>query len=502
MKIMKKVLYTLSAAAVMLFTSCGEDFITAIHNSAEPVDEYFINQDRATQSLVAAYNPLNWLDYAWGYTPLMFLSDIMADDIYCGGSDENDQASLSRTHLYKLTETELPSSIWTALYSGVNRCNVLIEHVDLVPSDKMSDDMKKLYVAEARILKAYYYTILWKFWGNIPYYEKNLSQPYYAPQLKADEVYENIVNNIEETIAMGVLPAKATAGNEGRITLDMTYMLYTEIVMYQNDKSRYETALKYMEEIINSGRYSLVSDFASMWEVEGEWGPESIWEINFTSVGSVRGWSNMLASGGHVYGTLIGINAAKKDWYKGWGFGTVAASAWEMYDAADIRRDATILDWRNERDSYEPRWQDTGFFQKKYIGRLDGTAGALSDSDCNQNSNFRIYRFAETLLNAAELSLELGKDGTKYLNQVQERAKVAKTACNLDTILDERHKEFVSEGKRYWDLVRTGKAAEVLKAANHEYRQYDWTPDLKYWPIQISERDKDASIVQNPYPVR
>ncbi|MCQ2141453.1 MAG: RagB/SusD family nutrient uptake outer membrane protein [Bacteroidales bacterium] len=497
---MKKNLYILCAAAALLFTSCGEKFITAVHNSAEPVDEYFINVDRANQSLVAAYNPLNWLDYAWGYTPLMFLSDIMADDIYCGGSDENDQASLSRAHLYKLTETELPSSIWTALYSGVNRSNVLIEHIDLVPD--MSDALKNQYRAEAMVLKAYYYEILWKFWGNIPYYDQNLSQPYHAPQLKADEVYENVISILEEVFTMNALPAKATAGNEGRITLDMAYMLYAEMVMYQEDKSRYEKALGYMETIINSGRYSLVADYASMWEVEGEWGPESIWEINFTSVGSVRSWSNMLASGGHVYGTLIGINGAKKDWYSGWGFGPVAVSAWDMFDEGDIRRDASILDWRNEADNYSARWQDTGLFQRKYIGRKDGTAGALGDSDVNQGSNFRIYRYAETLLNAAELSLALGKDGSKYLKEVQQRAKVKTTDCTLDNIIEERHKEFVSEGKRYWDLVRTGKASQVLKANNHAYREYDWTEDLKYWPIQISEMDKDGDLVQNPYPVR
>lgn len=497
---MKKIIYIISSLAVLTLTGCGKDFITPVHNSAEPIDEYFVDESRINQSLVAAYNPLNWLDYAWGYTPLMFMSDIMADDVYCGGSDENDQASLSRTHLYKVTATEQCSSVWTALYSGINRSCVLIEHVDLVPG--LPESTKNRLIAEGQILKAYYYTILWKFWGNIPYYDVNLTEPYRAPQLPADEVYANIVRNIEEAINMNALPDKATAGNEGHVTQDMAKMLYAEVVMYQNDKSRYQQALSYMESIINSGRYSLVSDYASMWEVAGEWGPESIWEINFTSVGSVRGWSNMLASGGHVYGTLIGINGAKKDWYSGWGFGPVAASAYEMFEEGDIRRDASILNWTNESDSYTPRWQDTGYFQRKYIGRADGTAGALSDSDCNQNSNFRIYRYAETLLNAAELKVLLGQDGSAYLQQVRDRAKSKATGATQLDILQERHKEFVSEGKRYWDLVRTGEAKNALKANNHEYRQYDWEESLKYWPLPQSEMDKDENLVQNPYPVR
>jgi len=497
---MKKISYFICSLAVLALTGCGKDFITPVHNGAEPIDEYFVNEDRIMKSLVAAYNPLNWLDYAWGYTPVMFVSDIMADDIYCGGSDENDQASLSRTHLYKVTATEQCSSLWTALYSGINRSCVVIEHIDLVPG--LDQKKKDQYTAEAIILKAYYYTHLWKFWGNIPYYDVNLIDPYLAPQLPADEVYENIVKNIETAIGMNALPDKASAGNEGRITQDMAKMLYAEVVMYQNDKSRYQKALDFMESIINSKRYSLVADYASMWEVSGEWGSESIWEINFTAEGSVRGWSNMLASGGHVYGTLIGINGAKKDWYSGWGFGPVAASAYQMFEEGDIRRDASILDWTNEKDSYSPRWQDTGYFQRKYIGRADGTAGALSDSDTNQSSNFRIYRYAETLLNAAELKVLLDMDGSSYLQQVRDRAKCTATGSTQLDILEERHKEFVSEGKRYWDLVRTGEAKNVLKANNHEYRQYDWTEDIKYWPIPQTEKDKDENIVQNPYPIR
>ena len=163
---MKKLIYILSAVAVLSLTGCGKGFITPVHNSAEPIDEYFIDESRIMQSMVAAYNPLNWLDYGWGYTPLMFVSDIMADDIYCGGSDENDQASLSRTHLYKVTATEQCSSLWTVLYSGINRSCVLIEHVDLVPG--ISESLRNQLVAEGIVLKAYYYTLLWKFWGNIP----------------------------------------------------------------------------------------------------------------------------------------------------------------------------------------------------------------------------------------------------------------------------------------------------------------------------------------------
>lgn len=56
----------------------------------------------------------------------------------------------------------------------------------------------------------------------------------------------------------------------------MAYMLYAEIVMYQNDDSRYTTALKYMTDIINSGKYDLVDNYAGIFRESGEWSTESI----------------------------------------------------------------------------------------------------------------------------------------------------------------------------------------------------------------------------------
>ena len=84
MMIMKKTIIALSSIAVMLFSSCGKDFITVTHNSSEPLDEYFINEDRMYQGLMAAYDPLQWFDYFYQYDNLNLVSDIMADDIYCG----------------------------------------------------------------------------------------------------------------------------------------------------------------------------------------------------------------------------------------------------------------------------------------------------------------------------------------------------------------------------------------------------------------------------------
>lgn len=499
---MKKIYFAICAFAVLILSSCGTDFVTAVHNSAEPQEEYYIDESRIMYSLVAAYDPLKWFDYFSGYAPLNMTSDIMADDIYCGGSNEGDQPSLSHAHLYKIHSKELPSNIWTVCYSGVNRSCHVIENVDKVPG--LSDEKKQRYVAEAIVLKAFYYTQLWKFWGNIPYYDQNLTAPYYTEQFKADQVYERIVTNLETVFEMNVLPMKADPGTEGRVTKAMAYMLYAEAVMYQNDATRYDKALEYMDEIIASAQYSLVADFASIWEESGEWGSESIWEINYISEGAARSWGSPIATGGAVYPMLSGVpGAPEASGYKGgWGFGPVAQSAWDMYAEDDIRRDGGILNFYYEFPDLtlgEERWQYTGLFLKKYVARMNGNHGQIADADMNYGNNQRIYRYAETLLNAAELGVLTGKDRSQHLAAVRARANCKDTGTTQLDILEERHKEFVGEGKRYWDLIRTGQAETVLTAANHVWREIDWTPGKKYWPLPQSECDKDPNLVQNNY---
>lgn len=501
---MKKIILILSTIFALGLYSCSDSFLVVESKSSILESNYYNSAERLYSGLVAAYDPLQWFDYFYQYNSLNMVSDIMADDIYTGGANEGDQPILVKAHFYTATPTDVPNMIWTTAYSGVNRSNIVIAKA---PEIEMDQALKNLYVAEAKILKAYYYNILWKFWGNIPYYDENLSFPYICDQMKADEVYQNVITLVEEALTANVLPMKARAGEEGRITRAMAYMLYTEMVLYQNDESRFGKALQYMKEIIDSNEYSLVNDFKNIWEEAGEWGSESIWEINYISEGGVRDWGNPIATGGSVYPVLIGIPGYVGNAFcDGWGFSPVAESAYAMYDESDIRKDGGILNFAKHADqtgaSYTARWQDTGYFLLKYIGRKNGNHGYTADPNLNYGNNQRIYRYAETLLNAAELIVRGAGSGDAqmYLNAIRTRAQVPSVSATLDNILEERRLEFLGEGKRYWDLVRSGKAESVLTATNHLYRTENWTPQKKYWPIPQSEIDKSAgTLTQNPY---
>ena len=406
---------------------------------------------------------------------------------------------------YEANSSNTLSSLWTVDYSGIKRCNDLLKYLGWAEANLTAVN-KASYEMQGRALRVYYYNNLWHYFGNIPFYLENLSSPYTAPQLSADEVYNNLITELESVINSNVLPMRWDDVNCGRMSQAMCYMMYAEMVMYQKDTSRYATALQYMQEIINDkNEYGIMDDFASIWKNSGEWCKESIWEVNYEIGFSERSWSNPQGIGGTVLPTLISPNSwpGGEGWdagANGWGFMPVRTETYNMFASNDKRRDATVWDCRGVE--YTKRYQDTGFWLGKYRPYTENNATS-GDKDLNYNNNLRVYRVAEAYLNAAELLLETGGDATKakdYVNVIRRRAGIAELgAVTVDDVINERHLEFVGEGKRYFDLVRTGKAASVLVPDEYGYRTNSWTESKKYIPIAQAELDSDPALVQNNY---
>ena len=492
------------ACSLAMTTSCGDDFLNVTPPSQLPIEEYFTQAAHVEEAVVAAYDPLQWPDWAMGqYNPVNIMSDIMADQIWVGGADKTDNQFWHLMMNYEAIPTNTMSGLWVDAYSGVKRCNDVLLYLTWV--ENMPQARRTQLEAQVRVLRVFYYNWLWKFWGNIPYFEVNLDAPYLGEQLTADAVYAKMVADLEGALALDALPMTETGtGNHGRVTKAMANLLFAAIVMYQKDTERYAKALELMKEIINSGKYALNPDFGKIFKVEGEWSKESIFEINYKNENAVRSWGNPQAAGGTVLPRLIspsGWADGKAGHDNGWGFCPLRAETFQLYSATDTRRDATC--WNAAAaGSYNARYQDTGFFLEKYVAQSGGNANHNADGDLNFNNNLRIYRYAETLLNAAELALLTGNTAgaSDWLKAVRERAGLAgMPAVTLESIWQERRLEFVGEGKRYWDLIRTSQAPSVLVPDAYGYRTNGWTEARKYLPIPQSEIDAaQGTLKQNP----
>ena len=511
MKTLKYISMSLLTAGALLTTACSDDFLEVTNPNGDFLEDYYKTDAHLQEALIAAYDPIHWPD--WGldqYNALNIDAEIMADNFWVGGETKNDMQNWHMLFNYEGNENNTLSSLWTVDYSGVKRCNDLLRYLGWA-DESVSEANKKRYEMEARAMRVFYYNMLWHYFGNIPFYLENLNAPYTAPQLSASEVYDRLIDELEAVIESGVLPMRWGYDQAGRASQAFCYMMYAEMAMYQKDTDRYATALKYMKEIISSSDYDLNPDFAAIWMESGEWGKESIWEINYEDGGNERGWSSPLAIGGTVLPTLISPNSwSAADHAEmsgdGWGFLPVRLEAYNKYSAADLRRDATILDFRyldglDESESYHKRYQNTYLWLSKYSKVTGSNADASFDNNLNFNNNYRYYRYSEALLNAAELLIATGcsqSEAAGYVSQVRQRAGLpAVQTVTIDDIISERDLEFMGEGKRYWDLVRSGKAATVLVPDAYGYRTNRWTEGKKYIPIAQGELDSDLALQQN-----
>ncbi len=492
-------------ASAFLFTACSDDFIEVKNPTGEPLEEYYTNDGALNEALTSAYAPLHWPDWDnVAYNDLTVDAEIMGDDFWVGGASITDNQHWHKLFNFEADGNNTLATLWTDFYSGIKRCNDCIKYCSWGGGTEAN---RRSYEMQARLLRVYYYNILWHYYGNVPFYLENLSLPYTAPQLQADEIYNLLMPELEDIIASGVLPMKWPTSESGRVSQAMAMMLYAEMAMYQNDTARYPQALTFMKQIIADSNYKLHGDFAELWKESGEWCEESIFEINYNDDQAQRDWGKAaLNAGGSILPTLISPNSwpGGDGWNKGedgWGFLPMRVETYNMYAEGDLRRDATCWDVRGT--SYTERYQDTHIWLAKYRPFSDNNKDCPTSKNLNYNNNKRIYRYAETLLNAAELLILTGGNASEaagYVNEVRQRAGLAAlSSVSIDDIIQERHLEFCGEGKRYFDLVRSGKAATTLVPDSYGYRTNSWTPSKKHIPLSQSELDADPTLVQNNY---
>lgn len=492
----------------MAMTSCGDDFLTA-SSTEKQMAGAAATESTILSNLGSAYQILLFDSYANNnYNGILFMSDLRSDDLYKGGGDAGDQAALYSLSQFRMSASESLGGLWSIYFTGLARCNNAI--ISCANAEGVKADKLKQYNAEAHFLRAYYVHLLWKFFGNIPYFDTPLQDPYMTKQLSADEVYAKIMADLEVACEEGAMAMSNNSGvDRGRACRAAALMLKARVIMYQKEEARYAEVANDMATIIKSGKFSLMDSFDAIWLDENEFCNESIFESNQMPEGKT--WS----SGWQGYGTNLPafispneLNDPNGVFKGGWGFGPVRQAAYDMYEEGDLRRDASINDWRGA--SYGKRFQDTGLFQRKYAARI-GYNPPPGDTDLNYCNNLRIFRYAETLLNYVELvkmhgvAEQQGVDAQESFNLIRKRAfgadkPLAAVEVNIKA---ERRKEFLGEGMRFYDLVRWGDAVTVLTENDVEHnsvRTYD--DNKKLIPIPLSEMEKtkgtEFELKQNP----
>jgi hypothetical protein len=264
-----------------------------------------------------------------------------------------------------------------------------------------------------------------------------------------------------------------------------------------------------MQRINTEGGFTLPS-FASIWDRDGEFGNGSIFEANHLPEG--KDWGAAWTGFGTNLPEFISPNELKgedllsgsTEYKGGWGFGPVRAETVAIFEDGDERLAASVNQFA--AGTFVERFQNTNFFMAKYAAREDYNDAPYGES-LNYENNVRIFRFAETLLNIAELEIVHGVANTGLsaqdaLDKIRQRAGVDPLDATVANIKQERRREFVGEGIRYWDIVRWGDTDLLTDNIPDFSSERSWSISKKYLPIPQAEIDRtegEFKLEQNPY---
>jgi starch-binding outer membrane protein, SusD/RagB family len=163
----------------------------------------------------------------------------------------------------------------------------------------------------------------------------------------------------------------------------------------------------------------------------------------------------------------------------GYGFNGPTTDLINTYEAGDLRKAATIIFidnsgthkgtilWDGFRIPSSDSVQNLYYNYKAYTSSTNPSKETFANpADKNRPKNIRILRYAEVLLMNAEAAFHTGGDVLTNLNKVRQRAGLPpKASVTIDDIWKERRLEFAMEHDRFWDLVRQGRAGQVMRAA-------------------------------------
>jgi tetratricopeptide (TPR) repeat protein len=468
---MKKYFITTLIAIMALSTvttSCSDEFVDPVPAYSIDSENYFNSKADYDNALIAAYDLLQS-----SYVNVL-LGEIASDNTLCGGESPTDVIGFQQIDdmIHTPTNSNL-RDIWNWMFAGVQRANYILEF-----QGKTDFSGKTQLIAETRFLRAYYQFELVKWFGGIPMKGDarfKIGDETTIPRSSAADVYASI----EADLNFAVQNLSPIASQKGRATKGAAQALLGKAYLYQG---KFTQAASTLQSLITAGSYSLVTNYDTMFEMAGENGPESVFEVQYTDIEGA-GFECLQCSEGNVAVGFSGVrNYSGPLFSSGFSFNIPTKESADAFQTGDKRKDVAILDiaaWAAANSSFDNGAgvkygkgnEDTGYFNRKYLPRKR-SAEAAGDLNLTNPNNYRAIRYADVLLMAAEAYNRGGIDDGKareYLNQVRRRAFGDNNhdisvggAALTDFILAERRLELFGEGHRFFDLVRTGKAVGTI----------------------------------------
>ncbi len=534
MKNIKIGIYTVITGSLLSLTGCFNLDETVF---SEVTENSFIPTNKDVAALMAsAYSPLNYI-YNWqGYFDLQEEpADVIITPTRPNGWD--DGGTYRRMHLHTWTpESWQPRNTYLTAYSGINSANRVKDQIE---SDQLPvGDKKDAIIAELRAIRALWYSILLDSHGNVPIVTQFTDE--IPKQSKRQEVYDFIVKELND-----VLPDLSEENNSvtyGRMNKWAAYMTLARVYLnaeVYTGTAQWQNALNCVNEVINSGIFSLSSDYSDNFTPEADFNNKEFifavpYDSKYSAFGQHHKWYPSIAK--EHFGN-------KSDYF--WGGSCANPQFINSYEPGDKRLekswligpqyradDPNVLVWTClnylpsltcMKDGKDYTSIDYGYRVMKFGYNYDSNTGGWSN-------DFAYYRYAETLMIKAECLLRLNQNESEAANlisQIRSRAfddaslanvtvedlkkdtRIKYGTLNWDNeidnpgdqspvilggLYDEWGIEFVCEAQRRTQMIRFG-TYSTKSWFNHEAVKDGHTA---LFPIPLAELQANENLKQNP----
>lgn len=517
---MKKFIVLLLVALFNL-SACKKDFIDLAPPSNLNSNTFYKSQQDMNQATLSAYGNLRTL-YNSTY---IRIGEIRSDNTtysWLSGNPANEKG-IDEFASPLLPENNFVTELWDNSYKTILRCNIVI---DRTPAVTFTDEkLKAQYMAEARFLRALVYFWLNRAFGGFAAdgqllgpikVDKEVTQAeaYTMGRAPLAEMYDFIVEDLK--FAEANLPQTYGGIDKGRVTKGGATALLGKVYLtmagfpLNKGTEYYNLASTKLQEVVNNGSYSLVPSYKDLFDVSKKNSTESLFEVQYLkgSPNNATGspWNNNFAprfSDKEV--VLVGDKGGEN---------SPTAYLSKAYETGDPRKYISMRDgWVNAR---------TNIFQnERYVCKYYDIATSGSDN----GNNWIELRLGDVYLMYAEALVRGGGSHATalvYLNKIRERARntagdpqiqppaallrnylisdFSTDDALLSAIEQERRIELAFENHRWFDLIRTGRAKDVMieEQAFDGYNNFVWSDNALFYPIPMTVMQSNPQkIMQN-----
>lgn len=447
----KKFLNISALSFCLLLNSCSDDFLDKTDPTVLVASSYYQTEIQIEQAVNGVYGQLQpIISNQWQYNE--FITDNTTLDFNVGNRGQG--PALEALEFWQINaSTPNIAGLYNSIYQALVNINTTLGKL---PGAKFGDERKKQFEGELKFVRAYYYFLLVQYFGEVIIITEPLSVPSEAYSFQREpiqKVYELIKSDLN--FAISALPDNYTTANTGRVTKGAALSLLGKVYLTRKE---YTEAVTTLQKVLPLG-YALLSDYEDVFDPAKKNHAESIFDIQFQGDNLLGEQSNFIytfaprESAGAVI-NFSGQNAG--------GWNIPSKDIIGAYEAGDLRKDVSLKEgYTNLQGVYIP----VPFINK--YNHPHTIRGATND-------NWPVIRYADVLLMLAEAINEQSGPTTEaygYLNEIRVRAGLPGLS-GLDkntfrnAVLKERRIELAFENHRWFDLLRTKTAEEMVSFLN------------------------------------